>query len=471
MVAEPSSAGPAAIPIVDQPAPASDETLIQHRFDRQYGRIEDARKGKELGKGKLRNLDAEVKAIQKQFQAETRGGKPLTQTEATTLQSELDKTNSEIFLARSKARIGRDLAKGRLSKSKAAALERQMKSVAASTESGHDDRGVFLQTLDEQERVSAGLKDGSLTKGQGKAIEKEIQATMAQYTADTQGGQPLSSSENAKLATERDAESAQIFTERQHEKVSRAKADGTISARQAQHLDQRMQAVARNVQAGEDDRSVFFKNFRSDRAQHARQTSGKEPWKPGPGQLQGGDTSMYQTDAQFAQSIQGAKWTALKASQGTSWVDPNFQSRWKMLGQKIKDGSMKLRMAYGFLDPGNGAGQAQHFLDTVGIHGKLPAGTRLALDWEGPALNSPSTLKDAADHIHSVTGTWPVIYVEGSMMSVAKSTVPEAPIWEAAYGSGVNKNVPFFQYSSGPNYDHDVFNGNMAALDKFAGWA
>jgi len=49
--------------------------------------------------------------------------------------------------------------------------------------------------------------------------------------------------------------------------------------------------------------------------------------------------------------------------------------------------------------------------------------------------------------------------------------VPGAPIWEAAYGSGINRDVAFFQYSDGPNYDHDVFNGNLAALERFAGWA
>lgn len=64
-----------------------------------------------------------------------------------------------------------------------------------------------------------------------------------------------------------------------------------------------------------------------------------------------------------------------------------------------------------------------------------------------------------------------MIYVQGSKLSVAKSAVPEAPIWEAAWGSGINQDVPFFQYSDGPGYDRDVFNGDVASLEKFAGWA
>ena len=48
--------------------------------------------------------------------------------------------------------------------------------------------------------------------------------------------------------------------------------------------------------------------------------------------------------------------------------------------------------------------------------------------------------------------------------------MPHAPIWEAAWGGSINRGVPFFQYSDGPGWDHDVFNGNLKSLEKFAGW-
>lgn len=197
-----------------------------------------------------------------------------------------------------------------------------------------------------------------------------------------------------------------------------------------------------------------------------------EPFSPGPGSLQGYDTSAYQSQSTFDSTLQGTQWSVIKASEGTGYTDPTFASRWNELGQKISSGQMTLRMAYCFLDSGmSGTAQAQHFLNVVGVHGPLPAGTRLALDWEGSALNDPGELTDAANYIHQVTGTWPVIYTSGSQVSRARSAVPQAPIWEAAWGPAPDRSFPFVQYSDGGgSLDHDVFNGNLAALRKFAGY-
>ena len=197
--------------------------------------------------------------------------------------------------------------------------------------------------------------------------------------------------------------------------------------------------------------------------------SSAEPWKPGPGQLHGSDTSEWQTDAEFQDAIKNDQFAVIKATQGTGFVDKTFAPRWKELGDKVASGAMALRVAYVFLDKGDGQGQARHFLDTVGIHGTLPAGTRLALDWEAAALQDPGTLKAAGEYVHQVTGAWPLVYVQGSSLSVAKNTLPDAPMWEAAWGPSPDKSLPFVQYSDGPVYDHDVFNGDVAALRKFAG--
>jgi lysozyme len=190
----------------------------------------------------------------------------------------------------------------------------------------------------------------------------------------------------------------------------------------------------------------------------------------GAGQLDGADSSSWQSDATFQQSIQGAQWTAIKATEGTDWTDPTFASRWTELGQKVQSGQMKLRIAYDFLDVGNGATQAQHFLSTLNINGPLQPGTRLALDWEGSALADPQALTDAANTIHSVTGTWPLIYTSESNVPAAQTAVPNAPIWEADWTSQAPTNEPFVQYSDGPGFDHDVFNGSASELAQFAGW-
>ncbi len=196
-----------------------------------------------------------------------------------------------------------------------------------------------------------------------------------------------------------------------------------------------------------------------------------EPWHRGSGQLAGSDTSHYQSQATFEKAIKGTQFAAIKATEGTGYTDPTFKARWNELGKKIDQGKMSLRVAYCFLDKGNGAGQAKHFLDTLGIKGKLKPGTRLALDWEGSALQSPQTLHDAANYIHKVTGLWPLVYTSASQVSRAKAAVPNAPMWDAQWTNGrSNHGVPFVQYSDGPGYDHDVFNGSLASLRKFAGF-
>ncbi len=223
--------------------------------------------------------------------------------------------------------------------------------------------------------------------------------------------------------------------------------------------------------------ALSFKQLNADRQQlglaalkHPPAPKYGEPWKPGPGRLSGADTSHYQSSGTFEQSIRGKQFTAIKATEGTTYTDTSFRSRWNELGKKIHNGKMSLRVAYHYLQPGNGAGQAKHFLSALGIHGKLQPGTRLALDWEGSALSSPRTLHDAANYIHKVTGLWPLVYTSASRVNAARAAVPHAPMWEAKWSGPAPKNVPFVQTSDGPGFDHDIFNGGLAALRKFAGF-
>jgi peptidoglycan hydrolase-like protein with peptidoglycan-binding domain len=193
-------------------------------------------------------------------------------------------------------------------------------------------------------------------------------------------------------------------------------------------------------------------------------------WRRGPGHLYGGDFSGYQSTSLFNSVVRKSKWAAIKATEGRTWTDDVFKSRWDTLGDRIKQGKMKLRIAYHFMLPGNGVEQAKHFLKKTGIHGKLQPGTRLALDWEASALSDPKALRDAAKHIHKVTGVWPLVYASHSTLPAARAAVPKAMIWDAKWGGSVPKNVPFVQTSDGPGYDHNVFNGNLRALERFAGW-
>jgi peptidoglycan hydrolase-like protein with peptidoglycan-binding domain/GH25 family lysozyme M1 (1,4-beta-N-acetylmuramidase) len=201
-----------------------------------------------------------------------------------------------------------------------------------------------------------------------------------------------------------------------------------------------------------------------------------------------GSDSVSKALAAFKKDIQGQKFTFVKASEGTSYKNPYFKSQWADLGKQVASGKMDLRVAYHFLDAGsdsNGVAQAKAFLSEVGVKGKLPAGTRLALDFEGSALKTPGVLKAAADYIHKVTGDWPLVYTSSGSEGLAHEMVPSAPKWEANYGPSYkgldnkggavlpSRSDTFDQYSDGKAYgksfDLNVFNGSEAALKKFAG--
>jgi peptidoglycan hydrolase-like protein with peptidoglycan-binding domain len=186
----------------------------------------------------------------------------------------------------------------------------------------------------------------------------------------------------------------------------------------------------------------------------------------------GYDTSMWQSQAEFngALNKKGTRFMGVKATDGTSWVDPTFKQRWAEMGKKLQPGKFDARIAYHFLEPGNGTAQANHFLNTVGVHGKLKPGTKLALDWEGAALGSTGVLRDAAKRIHQVTGEWPLIYTSASEVGRAKAAVPHAPIWDAHYPPDAADYKNLFVQKSGSGVDADVFTGNQLALEKWAGW-
>lgn len=192
---------------------------------------------------------------------------------------------------------------------------------------------------------------------------------------------------------------------------------------------------------------------------------------PSAGGIAGGDFYHGNSNQLFNNALPHLGWAALKATQGTGYKDPSFQSRWSQLGQLQAAGKMPLRVAYGFLTPGNGAAQANALMTAAHVNGPLPAGSRLMLDWEAGALKSPQTLTQAAQTIYNRTGSWPMVYASSANIPAAHRAVPNAPLWEARYlkNGAIVHNYPFTQYSDHP-YDQDMFNGNMQQLRQFAGY-
>ncbi|MBK7863559.1 MAG: peptidoglycan-binding protein [Archangiaceae bacterium] len=186
----------------------------------------------------------------------------------------------------------------------------------------------------------------------------------------------------------------------------------------------------------------------------------------------GYDVSAWQTTAQVRSLLgkKSTKFLGMKATDGTGYTNPNFKKWWSMAGKKLGPGKLDLRIAYHYLQPGNGRAQADRLLKTVGVHGRLKPGTRLALDWEGAALGSTKSLRDAAKRIHQVTGTWPLIYTSASQLGRAKAAVPHAPMWDAHYPPDRSDYQNPFVQTSGDGVDHDVFTGSELALRKWAGW-
>ncbi|MBK7857454.1 MAG: peptidoglycan-binding protein [Archangiaceae bacterium] len=205
----------------------------------------------------------------------------------------------------------------------------------------------------------------------------------------------------------------------------------------------------------------------------AAATAGRFPQTPSSQFMHGYDLSHWQSDATFSSLLNkpSTRFMAIKATDGVSGTDSTFKKRWAAMGKKLEPGKFDLRIAYHFLQPGNGRAQADHFLKTLGIHGKLQPGTRLALDWEASSLSSPSALKDAAKRIHEVTGTWPLIYCSASNIGRAHSLVPNSPIWDAHWSpTSADWKFPFVQTGIKNNVDQDVFTGSELALRKWAGW-
>lgn len=127
-----------------------------------------------------------------------------------------------------------------------------------------------------------------------------------------------------------------------------------------------------------------------------------------------------------------------KASEGHSNVDPTFKAR-RVLA---KQAGMEFG-AYHFLRLGNGAAQADHFLEVVGD----TTGVLLVLDYEDPTV-PPGTAKDFMLRVKARTGALPTLYsysafLRGKEAQFAsdKAFWSTARLWIAQYGPTVKMSV------------------------------
>nr|QNJ46236.1 GH25 muramidase [Rosellinia sp.] len=198
--------------------------------------------------------------------------------------------------------------------------------------------------------------------------------------------------------------------------------------------------------------------------------------------VQGFDISHYQSSVNFAGAYSaGARFVIIKATEGTSYIDPKFSSHY--IGA-TNAGLIRGGYHFAHLGSSSGAAQANYFL----AHGGGWSGDGITLpgmlDLEGDCVLSASGavawIKDFSDTYHSKTGVYPLLYTNPSWWSSctgnSNAFVNTNPLVLARYSSSAGTppgGWPYYtiwQYNDAYAYggDSDVFNGDMAGLLRLA---
>ncbi|HEX7665610.1 MAG TPA: GH25 family lysozyme [Polyangiaceae bacterium] len=191
------------------------------------------------------------------------------------------------------------------------------------------------------------------------------------------------------------------------------------------------------------------------------------------GPVQGYDVSYYQ--GAFAWKGKGVQFGAARISDGTGFIDPDFDGNWS----RMKAAGV-IRGAYQFFEPGQDeVAQANLVIKKVGKLG--PGELPVQFDIEVTGGQSPATIRKKAQHwldlVEKGTGKRPFVYSYGSFLETnLGSGFGKYPLWIANYGPSCPsvpsgwKNWVIWQYSDGSGkLDHDVFNGTETELKEFAG--
>jgi lysozyme len=188
------------------------------------------------------------------------------------------------------------------------------------------------------------------------------------------------------------------------------------------------------------------------------------------------DVSHYQGRIDWrAVEGDGVGFAFVKATEGTSFVDPAFRRNWDALGE-----TRILRGAYHRFRPARDAvAQADHFLAIAAIReGDLPP----VLDVEATDGVSDARLVRGVrawlDEVERRTGVRPVVYTKpGFRRAHLGSALDDYPLWIAEYGvdSPSHPRWTFWQHSERGRVagipkpvDLDRFNGSHAALRELA---
>ena len=141
-----------------------------------------------------------------------------------------------------------------------------------------------------------------------------------------------------------------------------------------------------------------------------------------------------------------AQGVIVKATQGTSYVNPRCNHQYELAGQLGK-----LRGLYHYAGGGNPEAEAQYFINNIKNYvGKAV----LILDWESyqnASWGNTSWARRFVDEVHRLTGVWPLIYVQESALWQVANCAQYCGVWVAKYAS-MNWNswtLPDMSVSSG----------------------
>ena len=136
----------------------------------------------------------------------------------------------------------------------------------------------------------------------------------------------------------------------------------------------------------------------------------------------------------------------VKATQGTSYVNPRCNHQWDLAGQLGK-----LRGLYHYAGGGNPESEVQYFINNIKNY--VGQGI-LILDWESYQNSSwgdASWSLRFVTEVHRLTGVWPLIYVQESALWQVANCASKCGVWVAKYAS-MNWNswtLPDMSVSSG----------------------
>ncbi|MEA2601683.1 MAG: lysozyme [Acidobacteriota bacterium] len=200
-------------------------------------------------------------------------------------------------------------------------------------------------------------------------------------------------------------------------------------------------------------------------------------------EAQGIDVSHDQGTVDWPAVVQaGYVFTFIKATDGETYVDPDFEQNWTGA-----EAAGLLRGAYHFFRAEDSPqAQVDLFWKTVGDTGELPLVVDVEETMGVSAATLISNLTQFLEELQKASGRIPMIYTDPGFWNGLKATTfGSYPLWVAEYGVA-QPTLPagwtswaFWQHSESGSVpgiqgavDLDIFSGSLAALQQAAaGWA